>query len=255
MEDYQEYQHFGLQTILADACFRVIRTIDPSVSFDDLFQEAFFAIEQASERFNPNKGVQFPTYVMMFYKVHIIRDWINQNSGIPVWIQEHIHSLSETITDGRSLNNLTVDEICQVLEVPKNKASMILKGLNMISTCSIDRPVNEDEGFTMMDFQPSAYKDWTETVAISNYMVNEIVRLINSLPLEEKYIFALKYHIGLIPEIAGFSLSEIAVYMQEKFQCFKTKNPSPSNVNFLIEKAKKLLRKRIKETGLLAGGN
>ena len=123
------------------------RNVSGNMDFMDLFQEGYFGLSKAIDKFDPNRGHKFSTYASTWIRQSISRSIadFSRNIRIPVHMGELIRKLNKTSTlffqeFGREP---TFEELSSLSDIPLvkvRKALMIVK-----EPISLDVPLNDND--------------------------------------------------------------------------------------------------------------
>lgn len=169
-----------------------------SMEFDDLYQEAYFALVEAVNHYNSSKDTSFLSYSILWFRQKMIR--YCQNNGctvqIPVDVSQELHQYNRFINlffqnNGR---NPTDTEIRHYLGINEESLKRIQKAARMTQIGSLDDPVNED-GIPLGELIPDAY-DLEEIVldVLNHEKLQEILwPMVDELPDLQGNVLKLRY--------------------------------------------------------------
>lgn len=194
--DYQEHGRDGdaervLEAIEGLIISRVRRVLRGSTEFDDLYQVARMAAFRAMERWRPDGGAAFTTFVTRtvdgslkryfrdrMWDIHVTRSAKNLSLRVTKF-QRHFeadHGRKPTLPELADFSGLSVEEVQEGL-----------KAANAYTSDSIDVPIGED-GAELGDLLP----DVDHSVGDREVLM-DIYRLIRDLPPRQRRIVYLSY--------------------------------------------------------------
>ena len=205
----------------------------PDSNLCDLAQEGFFGLNEAANRYNPDKGIKFTTYATW---------WIRQKIGAYVcsYLELPPHLEGSFLRYSKTLYELTseygcepnVEEIAERLDtkVEKIKRLKDLASLNV----SLNKPVEEGKGTELLDYVESY--DLKPDINIEQKDLEVYLsRLFKILDKKDpRYSFILIHRYGLF-RCRKKTLMEVV----EALKKFKIDNPKFSN-NISHQRVKQL---------------
>ena len=179
---------------------------------DDMFQVGCVGLMKAIDNFDCTLGVKFSTYAVPMI-IGEIRRFLRDNNSVRVSrslrdIAYKALQAKEELSK-KSVNEPSLDEIAQFLELPVNTVTFALDAIS--ETISLNEPVTNDGGdsIELMD-QIKDLKDCDESL----YERIAIKEAIRELSPRERQILLLRYYIGKtqmeVSEEVGISQAQVS---------------------------------------------
>lgn len=133
---------------------RIVRPYTAYEDEADLLQQSYFSLLEAVERYNPDKGANFCTYLIMWTKQGIIRyiESAGRTVRLPAYFSQRIRKYKKFTTDFLLIHGRypTIEESCLEMELsPERIEEIILYAQN---TKSLDEEIQTDsDSFTVAD--------------------------------------------------------------------------------------------------------
>lgn len=200
----------------------------PDEDPEELFQEAYFAVRRAAERFDPDRGVRFYVYALFWIRQQIGRWRANNMSMIRVPV--HRHELSAKIDafreefSGKFHRNPTDHEISEHLECELKVVRSVL--------LSLSEPLEIDKVMSIR----SDNADSPEEMAARQQCRRLISNALNGLTPREEAIIRMRFGIGLRTDMTLEEVGEIYGVTRERIRQIeakglrKLKHPSRSRM-------------------------
>ena len=118
------------------------------VLFNDLVQEGYFGLIEASSRFDPNRGFKFCTYATWWIRQRISKAVADNSRAIrlPVHVHSAVNNMQRVKKNMESeLGRVpTMSELSAVLEIPEKKLKLYSDASRQV--LSLSMPVTSNEG-------------------------------------------------------------------------------------------------------------
>lgn len=178
------------------------------LDLSDLINEGNVGLIKAARRFDETRGFKFISYAVWWIRQSILQA-IAEQSRIVRLPQNQIGSLNKIKKESSKLEqkygrNPSLDELADVLEIPKDKIAEILSITNRY--VSMDAPVTQDEDNNLIDVYITEDTPNTDSLLMKESLAKEIHRSLSTLTEKERDILILFYGIGMSH---GLTLDEI----------------------------------------------
>lgn len=164
------------------------------LSFLDLIQEGNVGLIKGIDKFDPNRGVKLSTYAVNWIFQSIIRaiQDKSRNIKIPVYLQEEVRLYLKQKDDLviKLKHTPNIDDISVYLNIPKEK--IIEYETYLFDTVSINQKVGDEEDNELGDLLP-AEQEGIEVETINKSQLDELKKLVNTLPSRDAKILSLRY--------------------------------------------------------------
>lgn len=198
---------------------RMMISLPSCVEYEDLVSAGTLGLIGALERFDPEHGVKFETYVLPRIKGAIL-DELRTMDWVPRSLRSKARNV-ETVTADLERNlgrSATAYEISEKLNIEVSQYSVLMQQIHSASLLSLDSCAPEDQ-----DIHGNMYdviEDPRANNPVSNIEKEEmkkvLVKLIDCLPEQEKLVIALYYfeeltlkEIGQVISITESRVSQI----------------------------------------------
>lgn len=198
---------------------KMMFSLPSSVDYNDLLSAGIMGLIGALDRFNPDQGVKFETFVLPRIKGAIL-DELRTMDWAPRSLRSKARTVERASTQlekelGRSA---TDQEIANELNMDINEYDCVLRDLTMASLLSLDGSRREEtEHFTSMyDLLENSQSDNPQRSLETEEMKKLLIEAIENLNEQEKIVMALYYYeeltlkeIGQVLNITESRVSQI----------------------------------------------
>ncbi len=205
----------------------------------DLINEGNLGLMKAAQRFDETRGFKFISYAVWWIRQSISHAIADQSRIVRLPVNQ-LGTVNRVKKESARLEQIyhrppTIEEIAEVMDIPTDKVSEILK----ISTrhLSMDAPVNDDDDTVFIDTFISEDGVRTDSLLIKESLNNEITKTLDTLEPKEKELICMFYGIGKSHEYTLDEISEQFNISKEGARQMKEK---------IIKKLKKNESKRLK---------
>ena len=141
------------------------------VDFDDLVQEGFFGLKIAADMFDPEQGIAFSTYAVIWLRQSMRRYIENCGSSVrfPAKTHQSIYKLDKIITWYKmEFDREPSDvELCVLLEVNRDVLKKIKLNKYKIKIRSLDETLpGEDTSYTLGDIVPDSNNQIDDVIEV-----------------------------------------------------------------------------------------
>jgi RNA polymerase sigma factor FliA len=190
-----------------------------SVVLDDLVGAGTMGLINSVDHFNPDLGFKFETYAVPRIRGAIL-DGLRDYDWVPRSIRAKERMVSRAMVAlEEELNRIPSDEeLAAKLELSVSDYHKLLDEVSATSLLSFDHPMGTDEGHTtsLYDVVENHHNDSPLDIMERKEIKTLMVKLINSLPEQEKLVMALYYYeeltlkeIGQVLDISESRVSQI----------------------------------------------
>lgn len=162
----------------------------------DLIQEGNLGLVKGIERYNPELGFRFSTYVTWWIKQTIRRALADHSRTIriPVHMHEELIRYRKVVEELRKQldREPTIAEIAKKMGIPQNKALSLYNYNTEALTISINTPVGDDDkGSDLTTFIPADSSNFTEEILrnINSEEIRTVLDKINLTSREREVLF------------------------------------------------------------------
>lgn len=205
---------------------RLAAGLPRNVSKDDLASHGVMGLIDAVEKFDYRRGLQFETYASWRVRGAIL-DGLRSDDWVPRSVREKAKKIEEGYQqlEQQYLRSVSDGEMSTYLQVSEKEFQGMLQDVSIISVCSLEDPMREDNSETRISVLVDEMAKNPEHKVNEFYLKEVLIQGINKLTENERTVISLFYYEDL-------SLSEIAEVM----------SLSPSRISQLHSKAIMKLR-------------
>ncbi len=164
----------------------------------DLIQEGNVGLLEALKQFDPYRGVRFPSYAVWWVRAYIIRYVMNNFRMVKLGTTQAQRRLFFNLQKEKArLESLgftpTADVIAKNLGVKEREVIEMERRMSVGAETSVDTPLKDDGGGSMMDVLPSGVEDAEQQVAEEEFyslMRDKLAEFGENLEGREAEIFA-----------------------------------------------------------------
>lgn len=137
-------EHLGLVRTIAE---RVAMTLPESIDVDDLTGSGFLGLLDAAVKYDPERGVRFPTYAAKRIRGEML-DELRRNDWVPRMIRTKANRLEKATTALASdlRREPTDEEMAARLKLSAEKYAELLKELDVVRQISIEGHTTDRRG-------------------------------------------------------------------------------------------------------------
>jgi RNA polymerase sigma factor for flagellar operon FliA len=192
-----------------------------NVSKDDLASNGVMGLIDAIEKFDYERGLQFETYASWRVRGAIL-DGLRQGDWVPRSVREKAKKIEDAYQklEQKYLRTVSDAEMSSYLEVSEKEFQSMLQEVAVMSICSLEDPIREEESETRLSLLIDEKAKNPDHTVNEFYLREALVQGIEKLTEKERTVVSLLYYEDL-------SLSEIAEVM----------SLSPSRISQLHSKA------------------
>ncbi len=163
--------------------------------FGDLIQEGNLGLMKALEKFDYKLGHRFCTYASWWVRQAVARALSAQSRVIrlPIHMLATIRKMNIAEKNFIQLNGTepTIEELAQILEMPKERVSAIKK--MSLQCISLQAPTSEDSEATIENFLSDKESDDPMKTLARKMMKERLAEAINLLSEREKQVITMRY--------------------------------------------------------------
>lgn len=204
----------------------IVKTVYPYSAYcelDDLMQEAFFGLQKAAERFDPEAGAAFITYALYWVRQSAQRYVENNGTSkrLPVGIQQRIRKIDRFRDEYRLTHGgqePAAEEIISALEITLEQYERACKAESASHMKSLDSPVGEmDGGGSFGDFIPDARDLIGDVLDASAHeaAAGVLWQAVDMLPGKRRDVIRARYQEGLTFKQIADELGVSGAYTQQ----------------------------------------
>lgn len=198
---------------------RMLMTLPSSVEYDDLVSSGLLGLIGSLDRFDPEQGVKFETFVLPRIKGAIL-DELRTLDWAPRSLRSKARAMDRAIVDlerelGRNASDI---EIADRLEISHYEFSSLQREITSASLLSLDGSLREDteNGTCMYDVVENPLAENPLETIEGEELKGLMVEVINEMPEQERLVIALYYYeeltlreIGNVMDITESRVSQI----------------------------------------------
>lgn len=198
---------------------RMLMTLPPSVEYDDLVSSGLIGLIGSVDRFDPDQGVKFETFVLPRIKGAIL-DELRTLDWAPRSLRSKARAMDRAIVDlERELGRPASDiEVADRLEISNYEFSSLQREITSASLLSLDGSLREDteNGTCMYDVVENPLAENPLESIEDDELKGLMVEVINEMPEQERLVISLYYYeeltlreIGNVMDITESRVSQI----------------------------------------------
>lgn len=198
---------------------RMMANLPGSVDYDDLVSAGVIGLIGALDRFNPNLGVKFETFVLPRIRGAIL-DELRKLDWAPRSLRSKARRFERALNDlERELGRSVTDaEVMERLEMPDKEYVALIRDINNASMISLDggNAEDTDQSTSMYDVVEDVLSDNPYKAIEKDQIKALLIKTIEKLPEQEKIVMALYYYeeltlreIGQVLNITESRVSQI----------------------------------------------
>jgi len=198
---------------------RMLMTLPSSVEYDDLVSSGLLGLIGSVDRFDPEQGVKFETFVLPRIKGAIL-DELRTLDWAPRSLRSKARAMDRAIVDmerelGRSVSDI---EVADRLEMSHLEFSSLQREITSASLLSLDGSLREDSenGTCMYDVVENPLAESPLLTIENEELKGLLVEVINEMPEQERLVISLYYYeeltlreIGNVMDITESRVSQI----------------------------------------------
>ena len=177
--------------------------------FSDLIQEGNLGLMKALEKFDYRLGHRFCTYASWWIRQAVARALSAQSRVIRLPIHMLVTIRKMNIAEKNFIQQRgtepTIEELAQILEMPKERVSAIKK--MSLQCISLQAAVTEDSDSTIESFLSDKESDDPMKMLAKKMMRERLSEVINQLTEREKQVITMRYGLDGSP---GMTLTEVS---------------------------------------------
>ncbi len=153
-EDYKKTQDIALRNKIVEKYIYLVeyvakKYVNKGIDYDDLYQVGCYGLIMAAQRFDANVGVKFSTYAVPTIMGEIRRYF--RDKGYVIRLPRKLYDVFQKANRIR-LSRMqydgyvpTIDEISEVLKLPKKDVSDAMVFESVVNVFSLDKPIYDEE--------------------------------------------------------------------------------------------------------------
>jgi len=216
--------------------------VGPKMPLEELVNEGNYGLIEAATRFDPTKGFKFISYAVWYIRKSIIDYSVKMSKPIRIPINK-VNDLAKIKNKISQLEQLHERPICASdlanydgLDFDLDSINMLLS-IDSISVASLDSPIGDDDGGSMIDVIINNDSMGADEYVIESDHKQLMGKMLSSLSGRQKEVIILSY--GLNGE-APLNLVEIGEKIEMSRECVRQTK----------QKALKLLKIYMRKKGL-----
>lgn len=168
------------------------------LSLPDLINEGNIGLLKAAEKFDETRGFKFISYAVWWIRQSILQAIAEQSRVVRLPLNQvgSVNKIKRILNKFEQENERrpSIDEIAEKTDMPHDKIEDVLK----VDTrqVSMDAPVTEGDGASMLDFMPSDAEPTTDNQLVVESMREEIARALSVLNERERNVVEAFYGIN-----------------------------------------------------------
>lgn len=204
--------HYSKQITIALHSMRSV--LLPSVPIEDLFNQGVIVLITCLDRYEPDRGASFDTYI---YKG--IRGAIYNYMRKQSWLTNRVRDARKKIISGRAeltqklSRDPTSAELAEYIEIPEKKLDQYLVEMNLVETLSLEELL-EQTYTTILDKTQSIRQNAIEQELLQKELLTALGEAIDQLPARQKQIITMCYYENLnlreIGDVLGLTQQRVS---------------------------------------------
>lgn len=168
------------------------------LSLPDLINEGNIGLLKAAEKFDETRGFKFISYAVWWIRQSILQAIAEQSRVVRLPLNQvgSVNKIKRILNKFEQENERrpSIDEIAEKTDMPHDKIEDVLK----VDTrqVSMDAPITEGDGASMLDFMPSEAEPTTDNQLVVESMREEIARALSVLNERERNVVEAFYGIN-----------------------------------------------------------
>ena len=176
---------------------RIASQLPPHLDREDLMSAAIVGLITAAERFDPNRGVQFKTFVEQRIRGTIMdelrsQDWLTRS------VREKFKRLERefSILEQKLGRNPTSEEVAAAMQMDMDEYFKLLEEVHFLSVVSLDDSWEDEDGgsFGLLDVLEDNKSENPQEQMMAREMVGIMADAIEALPEKERIVVTLYYY-------------------------------------------------------------
>lgn len=178
-----------------------------NVNREELASHGILGLIDATEKFEPQRGLQFETYASWRIRGAII-DGLRQGDWVPRSVREKAKKIEEAyqVLEQKHLRTVSDEEMCQYLGMSESEFRQALQDISVTTISSLEEPIKEEESETWMSLIVDEKAKNPDYKVNEHFLKESLAKAIEKLTEKERTVVSLFYYEDL-------SLSEIAEVM------------------------------------------
>lgn len=168
------------------------------LSLPDLINEGNIGLLKAAEKFDETRGFKFISYAVWWIRQSILQAIAEQSRVVRLPLNQvgSVNKIKRILNKFEQENERrpSIDEIAEKTDMPHEKIEDVLK----VDTrqVSVDAPMTESDGASMLDFMPSESEPSTDSQLVIESMREEIALALSVLNERERNVIEAFYGIN-----------------------------------------------------------
>ena len=168
------------------------------LSLPDLINEGNIGLLKAAEKFDETRGFKFISYAVWWIRQSILQAIAEQSRVVRLPLNQvgSVNKIKRILNKFEQENERrpSIDEIAEKTDMPHEKIEDVLK----VDTrqVSVDAPMTESDGASMLDFMPSENEPSTDSQLVIESMREEIALALSVLNERERNVVEAFYGIN-----------------------------------------------------------
>lgn len=168
------------------------------LSLPDLINEGNIGLLKAAEKFDETRGFKFISYAVWWIRQSILQAIAEQSRVVRLPLNQvgSVNKINRILSKFEQENERrpSIDEIADKTDIPHDKIEDVLK----VNThqVSVDAPVTDSEGASMLDFMQSDSEPDTDSHLLMESLREEIANALNVLNDRERNVVEAFYGIN-----------------------------------------------------------